>query len=54
MVDIITFDFSNKLFKLKHNLLLEAAKRGIFIEMVYADAIKNSANRRMILSNLIN
>lgn len=53
MVDIITFDYSERLFKLKHNLLAEANKRGIFFEILYSDCIKNPDDRRMIMSNLV-
>lgn len=53
MVDIIAFDFSQKLFKMKHNLIEEAHKRGIFFEILYADSIKDTDDRKMILSNLV-
>ena len=53
MVDIITFDYNERLFKIKHNLLAEASKRGIFFELNYSDAIENPDNRRMVISNLL-
>lgn len=54
VVDIVTFDLTDKLFKLKHNLLYEGGAKGLFFEMQYSDALKNEKTRRMVLSNMAN
>lgn len=52
-VDILTFDYTQKMFKMKHSTLYEAGQKGIIFEMIYSQAILDSNNRRMIMSNLI-
>lgn len=54
LVDIVTFDLSDKLFKLKHNVMYEAASRGIKFELQYGEALRNEKVRRMVLSNIAN
>lgn len=54
IVDIITFELSDKLFKLKHNVMYEAANRGIKFELQYGEALRNEKCRRMVLSNIAN
>lgn len=54
IVDIVTFDLTDKMFKLKHNLLYEGGAKGLFFELQYAEALKNEKTRRMVLSNMAN
>lgn len=54
IVDIVCFDLTDKMFKLKHNLLYEGGAKGLFFELQYADALKNEKVRRMVLSNMAN
>ena len=53
MIDIITFDYTERLLKLKHNVLYEAGARGIMFELQYSPMVKSKKERRMILSNMI-
>jgi len=50
--DIITFDLNEKLLKIKHNVMAEAAGRGLLFEMQFGEALRNDKSRRMILSNM--
>lgn len=54
VVDIVTFYLSEKLFKLKHNVMYEAAGRGLKFELQYGEALRNEKSRRMVLSNMAN
>ena len=51
IVDIVSLDLSERLPKLKPNVMAEAAEKGVFFECQYGEAIRNDKSRRMVLSN---
>lgn len=54
-IDILTFDYSNKLpMILKHKNICSCIKRGIKIEINYSNAIKDINSRRFFIQNLRN
>ena len=53
-VDIISLDLDNRIpFKIKHSMALAAIRRGLFIELSYASAIRSSSLRRTVLANAV-
>lgn len=54
-IDIITFEPESKIpFKISRKLYLQAVERGIFFELMYSPAIRDSTSRKNIISTAHN